>query len=70
MTSQFIAMHSNEYFRCAHVFGAGDFCETSQNVEIVSNLGPNFFWLKVRTHRLSTLTFVRTFSQFTTSTQA
>ena len=37
----------------------------SQNVEMVSNLGPNFFWLKVRTHRLSTLTFVRTFSQFT-----
>ncbi len=27
MTYQFIAMHSNEYFRCAHVFGAGDFCE-------------------------------------------
>lgn len=34
-------------------------------MEIVSNLGPNIFWLKVRTHRLSTLTFVRTFSQFT-----
>src|SRR5260370_19610802 len=41
--------------------------QMSQDVEIVSNLGPNIFWLKVRTHRLPTLTFVRTFSQFTSN---
>ena len=36
-------------------------------MEIVSNLRPIVFGPKIRTHRPSTLTFVRTFSQFTSS---
>src|SRR2546425_12669026 len=41
--------------------------QMSQNVEIVSNLGPNFFWLKVRTKGPRPSICVRTFSQFTSS---
>src|SRR5213596_1387075 len=39
--------------------------QMSQNVEIVSNLGPNIFWLKVRTKGLRPSICVQTFSQFT-----
>lgn len=42
--------------------------QMSQNVEIVSNLGPNIFRLKVRTKGPRPSICVRTFSQFTTWT--